>query len=340
MNKTDTSFTAKKIVIRQQSISSAASGSAAANLPSLIKLTLPNCGHYNVNMRKEALNTLYKAIKDQSQASLLAAEVLVLLDSIFMATFRLICDDDASVRGTLAVLMTCLFEKYPSDNLSSFFARWMNFLSLATSHIKPDVRRDSVKFVALTLKTQKKLLLPHLTSLMTAMAPMITAYPTSNRPLPTFDCVASLIDAYLAPFLERQEQAARNLAQPLIKASWPVEGGGLEIIRASPFARTSNASILPPVITTAQLKTFLSHLTALTISVFLDTSHLLSSDLTIGRAVSNSADYKQLQALLSFYRKLWRMARVAGDEEVFWSALPGKIGKFRTILEPELLREK
>jgi hypothetical protein len=342
VNRTDTSFTAKKVVIRQQNIASNTANSAAT-LPALIKAILPNCGHYNVNMRKEALNSLYKAIKEQSEAVLLSAEILVLLDSVFVACFRLICDDDASVRGTLAVLMACLFEKYPADNLSGFFARWMSFLSLATSHIKLDIRRDSVKFVALTLKTQKRLLLPHLPKLLTAMLPLVTAYPIGGRPLPAFDCVGALMEAYLGPFLERQEKAAGNLSLPLIRATWPLSGEGLCVCRASPFAagnHSTSSTLLPPVMSPAQLRPFSTHLTALTISVFLDSIHFLSSDLAVGRAVSSSADYKQLQSLLAFYRKLLRMARVAGDAEVFWESLPGKIVKFRALLEPELAAEK
>lgn len=344
MNKTDTSFTARKVVVRQQNLGSTAA--SASNLPALLKSCLPNCGHYNVNMRKEALNTIYKTIKDQDEAALTSADVLALLDSIFLATFRLICDDDANVRATLAVLITCVFEKYPSENLSSFFPRWLNFLSLATSHIKPDVRRDSVKFVTLTLKTQKRLLLPHIPALLTAMAPLVTAYPTGkNRSLPAFDCVVALIDAYLSPFLDRETKAAQCHSQPLIRLSWPLPSEGLLITRPSPYSIISASSsaagtaILPPLISSAQLKPFLAHLSSLTISVFLDTSHLLCG-VAVGRAVAGSADYKQLQTLLSFYRKLWRLARVCGDEELFWVALPAKMSKFRSILEPELTKKK
>lgn len=264
--------------------------------------------------------------------------MLALLDSLLLATFRLICDDDVNVRNALGALISCLFERYPADNLGPFFPRWMSFLSLATSHIKTEIRRDSVKFVSLTLRTQKHLLLPHIPSLLTAMLPLVSVFPVGAgaRNSPAYDSYVALIDAYLAPFLAREQRAEASHSQPLFTFTWP---GVAEVIRPSPYASLgsgNSASLLPPAMTAAAIKQVISHLSALSISVWLDASHLLSG-VIINKSLAGSNDYKNLQTLLALYRKLWRLAeRVLGNEEVFWSALPSKISKCRPLLLEEL----
>lgn len=308
-------------------------------MPTAIKAILPNCGHYNTNTRKESLTSLLKLVKEADKAALVAPEMLALLDGLLGATFRLICDDDVNVRNALVALISCLFERYPADNLTPFFARWMSFLSLATSHIKMEIRRDSVKFVSLTLRNQKHLLLPHIPTLLIAMLPLVSVFPvgTGARSSPAYDCYVALIDAYLAPFLAREERAEASHSTPLASFTWPAVA---EIIRVSPYASAGNFNastlVLPPAMTPVAVKQVISHLSALSISVWLDSSHLLSG-VIISKSLAASNDYKQLQTLLALYRKLWRLAeRVLGDEQVFWTSLPPKIAKCRPLLQEEL----
>ena len=324
-NKTDTSFTSKKIVIRAQNIKS--TGPSSTNhetaVLSKIRAILPNCGHYNGNMRKDSTLNVLKCLKELE--NLHTTTFLAVLDPIFVATFRQVCDEEVNVRSAFLGLLAFLFENMKKENLVSFFPRWISFLNLASSHIKPEIRKDSVRFIGVTLKTQKSLFIPYLHTLLPTLVPLLTQYPQRQGAVPVFDCTLNLIDAYLEPFMTKKE--ADELVKPLISYTWQtgVNQPQINLVRVSPFV-SSQGSLAsnpkPQPIPESVLIPIISHLGNLSVSLWLDTVHLLS------KTSKNSTEYRQLQDLLSLYRKLFYLAKFAGGgEELFWRAMPVKLVK-------------
>lgn len=291
-------------------------------------------------MRKDATLNILKTIKELSDIQ--SPSLLALLDPIFVAVFRQICDEEVNVRSALLGLLSYLFESIKRENLSSFFPRWISFLNLASSHIKPDIRKDSVRFFQMSLKTQKSLLLPHLHSIIPGIIPLILQYPLRNGTVLSYDCALNMIDAYLEPFLKCNDE--KQLSTPLVSYTWrPIreedKHESLEIIRKSPFSISeddSSTDIKPLVMSEPVLHTIISHFGGLSISHWLDHSHLLS------HSTNNlhSAEYKQFQGLISLYHKLYSLAGTRSFE-VFWSAMPAKIVKNnRKALEDLFLNKK
>lgn len=295
-----------------------------------IKAILPNCGHYNGNVRKDSTLNVLKCLKEVED--LQRAAVLGCLDPILVATLRQICDEDVAVRTAFLGLMTFLLENVKRDNLASFFPRWISFLNLASSHIKPEIRRDSVRFIAVTLRTQKTLFTPYLHTIIPTLVPLLTQYPLRQGAVPAFDCTMNLIGAYLEPFRTKKEADERM--KPLVTCVWR-EGGQqapIQIVRSSPFA-SSQGSLAsnpkPQPIPELALRSLISHLSNLSISIWLDNLHLLKTR-------SNAPECRQLQEILALYKNLFMLTKVSGvDEEVFWRSMPVKLVKtHKTQLGP------
>lgn len=330
VNKTDTSFTAKKVVIRAQNIKTSPAGSKNDNDSALlarIKSFLPNCGHYNANMRKDATLNILKSLKEIS--NLQSTEFLSVLEPIFSATFRQLCDDEINVRSAFLGLLSFLFDNLKAENVAGFFPRWISFLNLACSHIKPEIRRDSIRFIVATLKTRKDLLLPYLHTLIPVLVPLLTQYPQRSGQVPAYDCILGLIDAYLEPFLTHKK--SEELAKPLQSYVWQDSSPQPEIylIRQSPQI---GPLAKPQPIPESALIALISHLGNLSISLWLDTVHLLTAP-----SHRNSTEFRQVTELIALYKKLFNLAKCAGDEEIFWKAMPVKLVKnHKTLLETKL----
>ena len=350
VNKTDTSFTSKKVVIRAQNIKTTIGNgngneSVEVSLLNRIRLNLVNCGHYNGNMRKDSTLNILKCIKEFPD--LQAASFLASLDPIFVATFRQICDEEINVRSALLGLMNFIFEQVKRENLGGFFPKWIAFLNLSSSHIKPEIRKDSVRFISLTLKTQKILFIPYLHTLLPTLIPLVTQYPQRNVALPAFDCIMNLIDAYIEPFSSQKE--ADNLSKPLQSFIWKDNTSTpVNIVRDSPYSNSSTINDTKPhPIPEISLKALISHLGNLSISLWLDCAHLISTSSTSTNSKSsfiitkaknstaNSGEVRQLQELLKFYGKLYKLTKVCGgDEDLFWLVMPVKLVKnYRAVIE-------
>lgn len=284
-------------------------------------------------MRKDATVNVLKSFKELSD--LHSAHFLAVLDPIFATTFRQLCDEEINVRSAFLGLVTFLFENLKRENVAGFFPRWMSFLSLACSHIKPEIRRDSVRFIGMTLKTQKCLLIPYLHSLLPTLIPLLTQYPQRQGAVPAFDCTLNLIDAYLEPFTTHKQSEV--LAKPLYSYTWQNTLPQTEIylIRSSPFV-SSQGSLAsnpkPQPIPESSLNSIISHLGNLSISLWLDTAHLLKTTI---KSSANPTESRQLNDLISLYKKLFYLAKYSsGDEELFWKAMPVKLVKnYKNILE-------
>lgn len=276
-------------------------------------------------MRKDATVNVLKCLKELED--LHTTTFLAVLDPILVATFRQVCDEEVNVRSAFLGLLSYLFENLKKENLSSFFPRWISFLSLASSHIKPEIRKDSVRFIVVTLRHQKSLFIPYLHTLLPTLVPLLTQYPQRQGAIPAYDCTLNLIDAYLEPFMTKKE--ADELAKPLISYTWQngVNQPQINLVRPSPFASSLGSlasNPKPHPIPESVLIPLISHLGNLSVSLWLDTVHLLNNN----KASKNSTEYRQLQDVLSLYKKLFYLAKFAGgDEELFWRAMPVKLVK-------------
>lgn len=322
-------------MIRAQNIkSSTSSGSDEASLLARIRSILPNCGHYNGNMRKEATLNVLKILKELDD--LQSANFLSVLDPIFVATFRQLCDEEISVRTAFLGLISFLLENVKKENLASFFPRWISFLSLASSHIKPEIRKDSVRFINATLKHQKALFTPFLHTFLPTLIPLMTQYPQRQGASPPFDCTLNMIEAYLQPF--RSQNDSEALGKPLVSYTWRGDSAQAQIalVRSSPFASSQgslSSNPKPNPIPDSSLISLISHMGNLSISLWLDTAHLLNKT-----SKSSTNEFRQLQDLLALYKNLLGLVKCSGgSEELFWSSMPVKLVKnHKKILEQEL----
>ena len=156
--------------------------------------------------------------------------------------------------------------------------------------------------------------------------PLLTQYPHKSGTVPAFDCALNLIDAYLEPFTIKKE--AEELAKTLISCTW--QNGSnqqINLVRPSPFSSLQGslaANPKPQPIPSTCLISIISHLGNLSVSLWLDSVHLLSTE----RISRNSTEYRQLQNLLVLYRQLFYLAKFGGgEEELFWTSMPVKLVK-------------
>lgn len=331
-NVTDTSFTARKVVIRQQNLAPATDhGASSSPVADKIRSLLVNCGHYNVNMRRETLVGLLRIVKET--ADLHAPDMLAVLDPLFAAIFKLICDDDMAVRTAVAALLLHLFERLRTENLASFFPRWLAFLNLAMSHIKLDIRRDSTRFIQLTLQTQRSLLAPHIAVMLPPMLSLVTQYPVRLGTHAPYDTIVALMDAYLEPHARQSAKSRSALTTPLFAYTWePVQRRPLRVVRMSPLDARLTVETPPPPMREAVLSPLITHLVNLSITAWLDCAHVLVVD----TPHINSPEQKQLTVLLALYRRLFQLCRIAAREDLFWQCLPAKIAKSRLLFQDRL----
>ena len=291
-------------------------------------------------MRKEATLSVLKTLKELED--LHSANILSSLDPIFASTFRQLCDEEVNVRTAFLSLISFLFENVKKENLASFFPRWISFLSLASSHIKPEIRKDSVRFINVTLKYQKALFVPYLHTFLPTLIPLMTQYPQRQGASPAFDCTLNMIDSYLEPFMTQKD--LNELGKPLISYTWQSDSiqPQINLVRVSPFSNSqgslsSNPKPIP--IPKSSLNSLISHLGNLSISLWLDTVHLLNKSSNSTNTTSkNSNEFHFVKELIALYKKLFGLVKLSGEEEeLFWSSMPVKLVKnYKKLLEQEL----
>ena len=91
------------------------------------------------NMRKEATLNVLKTWKELE--NLHSATFLPVLDPIFAATFRQLCDEEMNVRSAFLGLISFCLKMSKGEFWPVSFRSWISFLSLASSHIKPEIER-------------------------------------------------------------------------------------------------------------------------------------------------------------------------------------------------------
>jgi hypothetical protein len=350
-NVTDTSFTSKRVAIREQSIvSKAKHEDGAERVPVLDRLKpwLQGCGNYSASTRKESLSTLTGRLADlQSEA-----ELVSLLDPILTATFRCICDEDPDVRCKTALFLGDLFGRVDADAVRPFYGRWMSFVKLALSHLNPGIRNDALKHVHLALKTlsMSTIMVPDLPGLILQVLPQVKAFGGNNgSSKKKLSSAAFAVDPFgltievLKLWIQAQEAMTWNDAQsrsrPLLCYTWqPVQQRMLTLVR--PKAALGGDSLVPEQC----VRDIVSQVSLLTVASWLDCGPSASgaSVLIPGQTKTKPQDEAQkgsLSELLAVYRTLYRfvqLATAAETPELFWTALPSKISRNRDLIEPHL----
>ncbi|KAJ1768840.1 rRNA processing protein [Coemansia sp. RSA 1813] len=145
-NATDTSFTAKSIVLTGQSIT-IDKGSQLTNSRNLsLKDILSQLRHYSAVTRKEALTGMADLLSLHPQ--LVSTE----LGPIIEGTVRLIVDNEPVVRKNLLQLYGKFLRQVSTRDLVPFVQLLVVFTCSAMSHILEDIRADAVKFLDLLVE--------------------------------------------------------------------------------------------------------------------------------------------------------------------------------------------
>jgi hypothetical protein len=232
VNATDTSFTAKRLCLREQQLSTAqkveaftkGTGLAIGSLAAQLKPTLGQTGHYNVNMRKDAYGMLLKKIKSSEEA----AEVVgILLEH----SSRGMVDEEGSVRGVVLALTAWIFEKH-NNSVIAFFDGWVQFLLLALLHLHEDIRRDALRFLEIALKHAKTLVVAHSGKILAALSDSNLGKRMNSRGKgpDAVNIALELIDSYVTA------KAAPKFSAPIIYAWQPIQRASMRgsIIRKRP----------------------------------------------------------------------------------------------------------
>ncbi|KAJ2722233.1 rRNA processing protein [Coemansia sp. Benny D115] len=141
-NATDTSFTAKAIVVSEQSISTDKSAEATNSRNLTLKDLLSKLRHYSAPVRKEAIVGLVDFLQLHPES--LQTE----LGAIAQGTMRLVVDNEPTVRRSLLRLYSDLLPRVAAD-LAPFASLMVVFTCSAMTHILEDIRADAVRFLDL-----------------------------------------------------------------------------------------------------------------------------------------------------------------------------------------------
>ncbi|KAJ2451741.1 rRNA processing protein [Coemansia sp. RSA 2336] len=142
-NATDTSFTAKSIVLAGQSISADKSAQLTNSRNHTLRELLTQLRHYSAPTRRDAVSGLGDFIAMHPE--ILQAE----LGPIIEASVRLVVDSDPGVRKQLRRLYAEMLPMVPSNELAPFMPLAVVFTCSGMTHILDDIRADAVQFLDL-----------------------------------------------------------------------------------------------------------------------------------------------------------------------------------------------
>ncbi|KAJ2850107.1 rRNA processing protein [Coemansia brasiliensis] len=142
-NATDTSFTAKAIVVAGQSISTDKSAQLTNSHNRTLRELLTQLRHYSAPTRRDAVTGLGDFVTLHPEV--LQAE----LGPIIEASVRLVVDNDPGVRRQLRRLYGEMLPMVSSHELAPFMPLAVVFTCSAMTHILDDIRADAVQFLDL-----------------------------------------------------------------------------------------------------------------------------------------------------------------------------------------------
>ncbi|TIA82131.1 hypothetical protein E3P89_01275 [Wallemia ichthyophaga] len=141
-NSTNTSFKARSVALPGQSILKDVDENEPHTKRNLtLKDLLVHLKHYSPNMRRDGVLGLRELIT--SYPSTISPN----LTSIFDGITKLIVDEDAAVRRALHSLASDLFPRIPKPSWTPYSSILLLFTASGLSHIFPEVRLDSIKFL-------------------------------------------------------------------------------------------------------------------------------------------------------------------------------------------------
>ncbi len=151
-NRTDTSFVARRLVVREQALSTAAKvqrasagahgGTAdAAQLAAELEPVLAQMGHHGAGQRASAASRAARALKGRPPAAVASAA-----GPLLTATCRALLDRDQGVRTAASGLMSALISGVAPGAAGAFVARPLGpAFSAGLSHVDPGVRSGALR---------------------------------------------------------------------------------------------------------------------------------------------------------------------------------------------------
>ncbi|TIB79485.1 hypothetical protein E3Q23_00122, partial [Wallemia mellicola] len=141
-NSTNTSFKARSVALPGQSILKDIDENEPRTKRNLtLKDLIIHMKHYSANVRKDGLLGLRELITNYP--STIQPNLSTIIDGIT----RIIVDEDAGVRKTLQSFVSELFPRIPAQSWTPFSPILLLFTASGLSHIFPEVRLDSIKFL-------------------------------------------------------------------------------------------------------------------------------------------------------------------------------------------------
>ncbi|KAJ1734974.1 hypothetical protein LPJ61_000793 [Coemansia biformis] len=142
-NATDTSFTARAIVLSEQSIVADKSSQLTNSRNQTLRELLTQQRHYSTTTRKEAVAGLAEFIS--LHGDVLRSE----LGPIMENSLRLVVDNEPVVRRQLLKLYSEALPGIPARDLAPFVPLAVVYICSAMTHILEDIRTDAMKFLDL-----------------------------------------------------------------------------------------------------------------------------------------------------------------------------------------------
>ncbi|KAJ2764527.1 rRNA processing protein, partial [Coemansia nantahalensis] len=142
-NATDTSFTARAIVLSEQSIVADKSAQRTNSRNQTLRELLTQQRHYSAVTRKDAVTGLADFVSLHDDV--LRSE----LGPIMESSVRLVVDSEPAVRRQLLKLYSDVLPGIPARDLAPFVPLAVVFVCSAMTHILDDIRADAMKFLDL-----------------------------------------------------------------------------------------------------------------------------------------------------------------------------------------------
>ena len=317
VNKTDTSFKAKRVVIREQALQ-ASDRIRDTDLLGRLQPTIVQCGHYNPKVRREAILCLHQKMlhAEDSEISRCVSALLGVLS-------RSLVDLEGPVRDAGRILTRWLFSRSSligGGAAGPLFDGWFRFLLLGLSHIDQDVRRDALQIVPLVLDHAPALLLGHTDSFVPALVTFIESPEglSKRKRESSSSSLWSISNAFLKAYLEAWRQSTCRPSAPPVLVDWAVGAAGpLEIWKRWLVRIDSSHPLTIDNGLLVRLTTALLSLPEL-MDVWLDHAYLFKGGLSIGPAEREKLRPFAQTAVL--FHDLYTVMGHSSEE--YWQGLP------------------
>lgn len=175
LNITDTTFKAKKIIIREQ-LKQHEESEILSRRKLNIKELLSRLQHHNSTVRQEAIKEI-KEIIIQQPTRILNSNLGTLLQGICVLTL----DREKDIRRDTLKVLSLLLGPVPNEQLSPFSDILISYLKCSMTHINPSIKEDSLNFLDVLVLNCGSLVAKNSQKILTNFLDMVSKHNTENQ---------------------------------------------------------------------------------------------------------------------------------------------------------------